>query len=140
MSVLMFFNDGIAHAMSRRVLNQTYYYLRNEQGGISLDTYHTVGLNTFPNMIPYLTGNDFLIFNRTCQEHLTTPYFGIPRLGQSMITMVFILDDSLFCFERVLLEISGENFLVGVCPHLPDLRRCSLMTFLEGSLRKAKHP
>ena len=68
LSVLMFFNDGIAHAMSRRVLNQTYYYLRNEQGGISLDTYHTVGLNTFPNMIPYLTGNDFLIFNRTCKR------------------------------------------------------------------------
>ena len=68
MSVLMFFNDGIAHAMSRRVLNQTYYYLRNEQGGISLDTYHTVGLNTFPNLIPYLTGNDFLIFDRTCKR------------------------------------------------------------------------
>ena len=65
MSVLMFFNDGIAHAMSRRVLNQTYYYLRNEQGGVSLDAYHTVGMNTFRNMIPYLTGKDFLIFSRT---------------------------------------------------------------------------
>ena len=61
-------------------------------------------------------------------------------LGQSMIKMVFILDDSLYGFDRVILEIPGQNFLVGVCPHLPDLRRCSLMTFFEGSLRKVKHP
>ena len=60
LSVLLFYNDGLSHAMSRRVLNQTYYYLRNEQGGISLDMYHAVGENTFPNMIPYLTGTYYL--------------------------------------------------------------------------------
>ena len=60
LSVLLFYNDGLSHAMSRRVLNQTYYYLRNEQGGISLDMYHAVGENTFSNMIPYLTGTYYL--------------------------------------------------------------------------------
>ena len=56
LSVLMFYNDGLSHAMSRRVLNQTYYYLLNEHGGIPLAGYHTVAYSTFPNMIPYLTG------------------------------------------------------------------------------------
>ena len=56
LSVLMFYNDGLSHAMSRRVLNKTYYYLLNEHGGTPLTGYHTVAYSTFPNMIPYLTG------------------------------------------------------------------------------------
>ena len=56
LSVLMFYNDGLSHAMSRRVLNQTYYYLLDEQEGIPLDSFHGTALNTLSNLVPYLTG------------------------------------------------------------------------------------
>ena len=52
----MFYNDGLSHAMSRRVLNQTYYYLLDEQEGIPLDSFHGTALNTLSNLVPYLTG------------------------------------------------------------------------------------
>lgn len=54
-------NDGISHLMARRVLNNTYYYLLNEQDALPLDRYHVVGLNTFPNMIPYMTGKLLMV-------------------------------------------------------------------------------
>lgn len=56
MSVLLFLVDGISHLAARRYLKKTYYYLLNEQKGLPLNGFHTVGLNTFPNMVPYLTG------------------------------------------------------------------------------------
>ena len=56
LSVLMFYNDGLSHAMSRRVLNQTYYYLLYEQEGLPLDSFHGTALNTLSNLVPYLTG------------------------------------------------------------------------------------
>lgn len=56
MSVLLFMVDGTSHLAARRYLKKTYYYLLDKQGGIPINGYHTVGLNTFPNMIPLLTG------------------------------------------------------------------------------------
>ena len=71
----MFYNDGLSHAMSRRVLNQTYYYLLDEQEGIPLDSFHGTALNTLSNLVPYLTGEKSIYF--TNQRSKTGLVFGL---------------------------------------------------------------
>ena len=71
----MFYNDGLSHAMSRRVLNQTYYYLLDEQEGIPLDSFHGTALNTLSNLVPYLTGEKSIYYVR--QRSKTGLVFGL---------------------------------------------------------------
>ena len=56
LSVLIIMNDGVSHMNAKRQLNRTYHYLTKKRGGVVLNGYTSVGKNTFPNMVPYLTG------------------------------------------------------------------------------------
>ena len=56
LSVLLFEIDSLAQNIGRKLLKNTYNYLLQEQHGILLSRFHKVGENTFPNMIPYMTG------------------------------------------------------------------------------------
>ena len=41
---------------AKRQLHETYNYLMDRRGAVALNSYVSVGKNTLPNMIPYLTG------------------------------------------------------------------------------------
>lgn len=57
MSVLLLILDGVSHSGARRYLKETYKYLTVEREAITIKGYHSVGKNTFPNMLPLTTGN-----------------------------------------------------------------------------------
>mgnify|MGYP001793222435 CR=1 FL=1 len=57
LSILLFMVDGLAQTVAETLLKKTYNYLLEDQDGIILHGLQKVGENTFPNMIPFLTGN-----------------------------------------------------------------------------------
>lgn len=56
LNVLIIINDGMSLSNTIRQLPRTYAYLTNELKATTMRGYNIVGSNTFPNLIPLLTG------------------------------------------------------------------------------------
>ncbi|XP_071514959.1 uncharacterized protein [Panulirus ornatus] len=67
LSVIIFGTDSASRLNMRRHLPKTYKYLTEELGAVDLAGYNKVGDNTFPNLVPVLSGlsSDELV-NHTC--------------------------------------------------------------------------
>ncbi|KAL4226389.1 hypothetical protein ACF0H5_014372 [Mactra antiquata] len=55
-SVLMLGLDSVSRSMSKRSLNKTVKYIRDDLGAYEMKSYMKVGDNTYPNLIALLTG------------------------------------------------------------------------------------
>ena len=58
-NVILIGTDSLSHSAAVRYLPQTMQYLSNNLHSIDMLGYTKVGLNTLPNMIPFLTGRRF---------------------------------------------------------------------------------
>nr|XP_045588618.1 uncharacterized protein LOC123750557 [Procambarus clarkii] len=67
LSVIIFGTDSASRLNMRRHLPKTYRYLTEELGAVDLAGFNKVGDNTFPNLIPVLSGlSTYELANHSC--------------------------------------------------------------------------
>ncbi|KAK7486137.1 hypothetical protein BaRGS_00022603, partial [Batillaria attramentaria] len=78
MNVVMIGVDSVSRLNMIRHLKRTRHFLLDRMQALDLEDYNKVGLNTFPNILPMMTGHAMKEFNRSVlkTQHLDTLHLG----------------------------------------------------------------
>ncbi|KAK7462615.1 hypothetical protein BaRGS_00038342 [Batillaria attramentaria] len=73
--------DSVSRLNMIRHLKRTRHFLLDRMQALDLEDYNKVGLNTFPNILPMMTGHAMKEFNRSVlkTQHLDTLHLGVQK-------------------------------------------------------------
>ena len=112
-NVMLISTDSLSHSSSIRYLPKTRHYLLKQLKAVELHGYTKVGKNTFPNMIPFLTGKnveDVISDKKKPMDYLPLIFKNYSRAGYKTI---FSEDDpgiALFNFNRPGFQTSPTDY------------------------------